>query len=202
MHNFNQTLRIQRNLFILLICIGLFNTTFSQTDIQKKWLAVEQKQLLKRVQSLGGWDVLRKDCASLAEKYNGEPHNWYIQPSFNTTNDLPASILALQPVRVEYYPGKVDSTENWFNDTDYRIIRITVFNRFYTGPGGSNYPPLGIDIICPPPSGAYNPKRVYNPVGSKMAYWHYVGLTTNVYEFYGFIGVVTLNHRSAFWRNM
>ena len=185
MHHFNQTWRIQRNLWILLISIGLFNTAFGQTDIQKKWLVVEQKQLLDRVQSLGGWDVLQKDCVSLAEKHNGESDIWYVlQTHHPLTNGLPASILALQPVRVEYYPGKVDSTENWFNDTNYRIVRITVFNKFYTGPGGSDYPPRGIDILCETQTNEYSPHRLLATMPLK--YWHYMQLTTNVYEFYGF----------------
>ena len=181
----NQRSAIWLTLLILSVLFGFKNTSQGQTSIQKKWLKIEQKQLLEKVQAIGGWDVLRNDAVLLADQSKGNTsRDWLIE---NNTNGLPASILVLEPVTVAYYPGKMDkySTDNWWNDTDYRVVRILIFNRFYTGPGGSDHPPLGLDIICPPPSGAYNPHRLQSKAPS-VKYWNYLNLSTNVYEFYGF----------------
>jgi hypothetical protein len=149
---------------------------------QHKWLKIERQQMLERVQAVGGWDALRKDCISLATRCGNESGNW----SDRDTNGLPAAIIALKPRRVEFYPANFDKgkSEIWFNDSDVPIVRITIFSEFYTGPGGSDKPPMGFDILCETSTGQYNPQRLQ--AATPLKYWSYKKITDEIYEFYGF----------------
>jgi|SRR5208283_4552125 len=183
MNSFNQLRKIQIHFGIIFAAIGLVVVGCdSKYFRQQKWLKIERQQMLERVQAVGGWDVLRKDCILLAKQCGNEPGNWYD----DNTNGLPASIIALKPRRVEFYPPNFDKTtgDNWFNDSDFPVVRITIFNEFYTGPGGSDKPPLGLDILCGNSSGAYNPHRRQSTTPSK--FWNYQKMTNDVYGFYGF----------------
>ncbi len=165
--------------------IGFAIACLAGTAIQEKWLQIERQQILERVQTLGGWDVLQRDCKTLAERCGNEPGDWRANHNTNGLVGLPASIIALQPRRVEFYPPNIDKTTgvNWFNNSDFPVVRITVFSEFYTGPGGSDKPPLGLDVLCGSSTNAYNPHRQFT---SPSKYWNYQKLTNDVYEFYGF----------------
>jgi hypothetical protein len=183
MNSSSQLYKIQFRLIFCIVfgTIGFAIVCLAGTTIQEKWLETERQQILERVQSAGGWDVLRKDCKTLAEQYGNKSGDWRAYHNTNGLADLPAAIIALQPRRVEFYPPKTGG--NWFNDSDFPVVRITVFSEFYTGPGGSDKPPLGLDILCGNSSRTYDPSRVFT---SPSKFWTYQKMTNDVYEFYGF----------------
>ena len=149
---------------------------------QHKWLKIEQQQMLERVQAVGGWDALQKDCISFAKQCGNESSNWFDR----YTNGLPATIVALKPRRVEFYPANFEKEKNevWFNDSDSPVVRITIFSEFYTGAGGSDKPPMGLDILCGTSTNKYNPHRLQ--ATTPLKYWSYKKIADEVYEFYGF----------------
>jgi len=157
----------------------------SKQKTQDKWLQIERQKMLERVQALGGWDVLRKDCVSLAEKSGSK--SGYRIVSFIETNDLPAAIIALYPIAVGFFPPNFDgkTSGSWFNDSDFPVVRIIVFNDYHTGFGGTDKPPLGLDILCGKSTNAYNPHRLQSET-PLLKYWSYQKITNDVYEFYGF----------------
>jgi hypothetical protein len=129
-------------------------------------------EMQAKVQSAGGWEALKKDCLAFSEQHKDESgSSWHR----NDTNGLPASIVALQPQRVEFYLPDVGKN---FNDSGMPIVRITVFGANATG--GRGTPWIGMDVLCGNPTKDYLPKRNR----SSDRDWRYRKVTEGVYEFY------------------
>ena len=171
-----------RALHLIWAGFGLF-TAFGLLDLVHSmawpytWLErrAQRERVAERVQSAGGWDSLRRNCLTLAERYKSDPMVWNRYPVFSNT--LPAAVAALNPKRVEYYPPRFGSD---FNDSDFPIIRITVFGAHSTG--GRDIPWFGLDVVCQRSSVDYQPHRKRSD--RPLRYWRYRKVADDVYEYF------------------
>jgi hypothetical protein len=101
----------------------------------------EQRRIIsERVESIGGWDVLRKDCIALLQNEKNE----FVWPS--STNEFAPVFAKLKPREVKAYP-----------DTNGVIImRMKFFGMHSTGSRGTPY--YGLWIVCSSNSDNYVPK--------------------------------------------
>lgn len=167
----NTVLFLAFGLFCLMYLPLLTHYYFPPTWWERQ---VQRKEVLARVQSVGGWDALRKDCVLLAKQCQGEVSQW----DDRHTNGLPAAIIALKPRRVEFYPPK---QRPHFNNSDFPIVRITIFGAHSTG--GRGIPWLGLDVVCAARSGTnYQTHRQRSE--TPLRYWRYRKVVDDVYEFF------------------
>lgn len=92
------------------------------------WLErhTQRQKVDERVQSVGGWDAIRRGCVNLAEQHSdGFSSQWH------ETNGLPAAIVALKPLMVKYDPA-------------YGCVRIRIFGIHATG--GHSTPYFGLEV--------------------------------------------------------
>ncbi len=166
MANFPPKTRIALGTLFLVACLGVTAAVIfgPSRDERERWM--QRKKVMERVRSIGGWDVLRRDCNSLAERCRGETSRW----SADFPAGLPPAIVALKPRFVEFYPPKYPG----FNDSDYPVVRITIFGMHSTG--GHDIPRLGLDVICSG-SGADYEKM-------PSSYWSYRKVADDVFEFF------------------
>jgi hypothetical protein len=86
----------------------------------------QRAKIMERVQSTGGWDAVRRDCIALAERHaDGFHTHWH------DTNGLPAAIVALRPLTVQYTP-------------QYGCVRMRIFGAHSTG--GHSRPYFGLEV--------------------------------------------------------
>jgi hypothetical protein len=96
----------------------------------------QHAKVMERVQAAGGWDAIRRGCASLAEQ---NTNGFYAM--FGQTNGLPAAIVALKPLIVEYQP-------------QFGCVRMRIFGMHSTG--GHSTPYFGLEVDTSTNSGSYN----------------------------------------------
>jgi hypothetical protein len=137
------------------------------------------KILEERVQTNGGWEVLRQDCVFLMEQQKDEFHDW----SWHNTNGLPASIAALKPMDVQYLPpqylGELKDGKFTTPPKAY-VVRIRVFGMPSTG--GHAIPYLGLEVVMGDGAANYLPKPAEAASGNRRM--HYKKITENIYEIY------------------
>lgn len=131
-----------------------------------------RNEMQAMVRSAGGWEALQKDCRVFAEQHQQESgSSWY----GNDTNGFPATLVVLQPKRVEFYSPAIGTN---FNDSGFPIVRITVFGANVSGARGT--PWMGFDVICGECPKDYLPKRNR----SSDRDWTYRKVAEGVFEFY------------------
>jgi len=125
----------------------------------------QRAEVLARVQSAGGWDVVRRGCIDLAERHtNGFYSNWH------DTNSLPAALVALHPLLVECQP-------------QLGYLRIRVFGVHHTGGHSTPYFGLVVDISTNSPG---HPPGTGNEKRSLPGSYHYTfdQVAEGIYEVY------------------
>jgi len=137
----------------------------------------QRRLVLERIQSIGGWDALKRDCALLVEQHKNENFYWSRSSS---TNALPAAIAALKPMEVRFYPPGVFGGSN--QDTLVPVVRIRIFGLHATG--GNSTPYLGLEVVCSTNTGAYEPKRGNSGGASGNRYSTFRRVAENVFEIY------------------
>src|SRR4051812_30680570 len=63
----------------------------------------QREEVLQRVQSVGGWAALKRDCDALADRYKDDQYGFrWLR---GDTKSLPLAIAALKPKEVVFYPS-------------------------------------------------------------------------------------------------
>lgn len=125
----------------------------------------QRAKLLERVQAAGGWDAIRRACVSFAEQ---NTNGFYSH--FRDTNGLPAAMIALKPIIVEYQP-------------EFGCVRIRIFGMYRTG--GHSTPYLGLEVDTSTNSVSYNHGAGYDN-GGVIGNHHEVAeqVAEGIYELY------------------
>ena len=125
----------------------------------------QRRIVLDRIQSIGGWETLRRECLSLMRQHEEDHFYWWSRG--RDTNALPASILALKPMSVEY-------------DPTVQALRIRIFGMHSTG--GHDTPCFGLEVATGPERKDYKP-RPMNAVGGNR-HMNYQKVAEDIYEVY------------------
>jgi hypothetical protein len=131
--------------------------------------SVERRQqrakVMERVQAAGGWDAIRRDCVTLAEQ---NTNGFYSH--FRDTNGLPAALVALKPMMVEYAPPT-------------GCVRIRMFGMHSTG--GHSTPYFGLEVDTSTNTASYNHGAGYDN-GGVIGNHHSVAekVAEGIYELY------------------
>jgi len=115
---------------------------------------VQRARVNSRIAQAGGWEALRRDCVSLMEQFGDSYHVW----NGRDTNGLPATVAALKPMSVQYYPTKFlrELKEGRFTDPpNVQLVRIRLFGMHSTGVHSTPY--FGLEIVGGPGSKDYAP---------------------------------------------
>jgi len=134
--------------------IGIYHL-FSMEEAPFWLQRLDQRQEVRtRVQSAGGWDVLRSDCSHLWQT-NQDSHFFWNRWQTNQPA-LPPAIAALQPMFVEAYPpGVVDITLYGMGESRHRGI--------------ANY---GLEVDCGQPMSPDEPRhypaRTYHKIADNI----------------------------------
>jgi hypothetical protein len=142
--------RLWQILLVLFSSYLLMTIFLWQLDLHKQRALqferrAQQQKVIERVQLAGGWDAIKRDCVSLAEQNtNGFYSHWH------DTNGLPAAIVALNPMMVEYEP-------------EYGCVRIRIFGIHSTG--GHSTPYFGLEVDTSTNSIGYNHGTRYDNGG-------------------------------------
>jgi len=156
---------------LLLIAIAFFIFFFILPSCLTWWppASVERREqrakFMERVQAAGGWDAIRRDCiAFAAQNTNG------FYSHFRDTNGLPAAIVALKPMIVEYVPPT-------------GCMRIRIFGMHSTG--GHSTPYFGLEVDTSTNSVSYNHGSGYDN-GGVIGNHHSVAekVAEGIYELY------------------
>lgn len=180
-------IRKQRTLHVLWGCGALVIAGFYLVVVTQAWPPVwlerraQREEVSKRVEAVGGWAALKRDCEALAEAHRDDEDvfRWRF-----TRDTLPPAIAALKPRDVEFYPlsmlRQIKSEESirWYGTN--AVVRIQVFG--YHSTGGRGAPYLGIEVLCEPGLTNYCPERLRSTV--PLRYWRYRKVAPDIYEYY------------------
>ncbi len=137
----------------------------------------QRRLLAERVQAAGGWDAVKRDCASLVENHSTEPFSWFRGGS---TNPLPQALAALKPIEIRYYPPEM--LRNTQHETTAEVIRIRLFGLPSTG--GNAIPYFGLEVVCGTNASAYEPQRGSRGGVPGNRHSTFRKITDNVFEIY------------------
>ncbi len=139
----------------------------------------QRQKVAERIQASGGWEALRRDALSLMEQHGENFYEW----DKHDTNGLPASIAALKPMEVEYYPTKFlsEMKDGRFTDPpNVRVVRIRVFGMPSTG--GHPTPYFGLEVVSGTGTKDYTPRPQEATSGNRHV--NYSRVTEGIYEIY------------------
>jgi hypothetical protein len=156
----------------------------------------QRHELLARVQTVGGWEAVRRGCEALVTNYpdglnwfppcsnawvypnpQTEPHRYYV-----TNIDygpLPPAVAALRPREIEYYPLKM--LREFPKEPQVTVVRIKVFGGHSTG--GHSTPYYGLEVPCGEGADGYTP-RPSRGGASGNRYTTYGKVADRVFEIY------------------
>jgi hypothetical protein len=131
----------------------------------------QRQRVLERVQSVGGWEAVRRGCEALATNYpegltwlpprsnawvypnpQTDPHRYYV-----TNLDygpLPPAVAALKPREIRYYPPNLlrESREA----PQVAVVRLRIFGIHSSG--GHSTPYYGLEVPCGAGADSYAPR--------------------------------------------
>lgn len=164
-----------------------FPAAFSRSS-RPKWPSVEvernteRQQILERIESVGGWAALKRDCDLLASEHQDYDYRW--PDGQNSVHSLPPAIAALNPMSVEYYcPKEIAETRklqvgsggsdfaNWIGTNV--VVRIYIFGEHSTG--GHDDPAMGLEVLCETGVTNYTHfpvKRTYRKLADDIYEWY------------------------------
>jgi hypothetical protein len=130
----------------------------------------------ERVQSAGGWDILRKESEDLLDKYHDKDFLWM---KWETNRPpLPSAIAALKPQTIE-----IDERTNL-----PPILRVEIFGMWHTGSEPTPY--YGIWIVRNPIPAGFEPQSLVKDKGGDGVRFGLLGanevhcITNQIYEIY------------------
>ncbi len=147
-----------------LIVLGLLNPEmWPPVSVERR---EQRAKVMERVQTAGGWDAIRRDCVRLAE----QNANGFHFSGFRDTNGLPAAVVALKPMAVEYQP-------------QFGCVLIRIFGMHSTG--GHSRPYFGLEVDTSTNSVSYNHGAGYGN-GGVIGNRHTVAeqVAEGIYELY------------------
>jgi hypothetical protein len=127
----------------VLVIVVIFAAILLPSEFRPPWPVQREQQrkiIRERVESIGGWDALRRDCVALLQSEGNE----FVWPS--GTNEFAPVFAKLKPWQVKAYPT-IDGT---------MIMRMKFFGMHSTGNRGTPY--YGLWIVCSSNSDNYVPK--------------------------------------------
>jgi hypothetical protein len=137
----------------------------------------QRRLLSESIESVGGWDALKRDCSLLVEQHKDDGLQWF---RHGDTNALPAAVATLKPMEVRFYPpGSLRGSQN---DTTVPVVRIRIFGMPSTGGNASPY--LGLEVVCSTNTSAYEPRRGYSGGVPGNRHSTFRRVTENVFEIY------------------
>src|SRR5262249_31764122 len=138
----------ERILHCLWACFSLFAAfvffvLFNPSAWPPKWWErrAQRAGALQRIQTVGGWQALRRDCISFAQ--TNESIAW-IRWHTNDAPALPPAIAALDPQEVYYDSPKLFGPHS--NEPRVPVIRIKIFGLHATG--GHSTPYYGLEVVA------------------------------------------------------
>ncbi len=153
-----------------------FATAWPPPSVERR---TQRQKVAERIQASGGWEALRRDALSLMEQHRESFYGW----DKRDTNALPASIAALKPMGVDYYPTKFlsEMKDGRFTDPpSVRLVRIRIFGMPSTG--GHPTPYFGLEIVSGTGSKDYTPRRHEAVSGNR--HMNYSRVAEDIYEIY------------------
>jgi hypothetical protein len=131
----------------------------------------QRQKVLERVQTAGGWEVVRLGCEMLVTNYpdgltwfpphsnawvypnpQAEPHRYYV-----TNLDygpLPPAVAALNPREIQFYPPRF--LRDFKDESQVALVRIKIFGMHSTG--GHSTPYYGLEVPCGTGAESYTPR--------------------------------------------
>lgn len=143
----------------------------------------QRKKLQERVQSAGGWDVIRQDCTQFAS--NRTDYFYWFPPETNaqvtwfsnnvpmhyTTNlnygTLPPALMTLKPREIRYSPP---------------VMQIRLFGMHSTG--GHSTPYFGLEVVCGLNTNGYKPNQGNSGGVSGNQHSTYNKVADGIFEIY------------------
>jgi hypothetical protein len=132
----------------------------------------ERRLVEERIQPVGGWKALARDCHVLAQQYKADGYFFWAR---GHTNALPPSIAALKPMWVRFSRAASKDLPG------VTIVQIKVFGLHSTG--GHSSPYLGLEVASGRGAERYKPKPS-GPAVPGERYTTYREVSTNFYEIY------------------
>jgi hypothetical protein len=160
-------------LVLLIICLSLpsLANVWPPNWIERR---TQRKQVWERIESVGGWAALQRDCDVLVEQYRGNVFRW----SQYDTNKLPRTLAVLKPWDVQFYSPTV--LRDFKNAPEVPVVRIKIFGVHSTG--GHSTPYFGLEVVSGL-VGNYRPRPSGGGV-SGNCYHTYRRVTEGIYEIY------------------
>jgi hypothetical protein len=158
---------------LLTLIVGSIVLVVVQDHWPPHWLELAQQRhsVAKRVRSIGGWEVLCKECVALSA--SGNPYRY---ESRYPVDDLPPALTALKPMRIQYVPVQYVMP----SQVKLKIVHIQFFGSHSTG--GHEVPLYGLDVLCEPEPKDFWPEQMEPPVVGPTR--HFLKITEGVYEVY------------------
>jgi len=127
----------------------------------------QRAEVLKRIQTAGGWAALRRDCDALAERHRDSGFVWH-----GDTNALPPTLAALRPWSVIFYSP---------DEPKVSVVRIKVFGSHSTGGRSTAY--FGLEVVCATNAESYRPEPSHGGASGNR-YDSYNRVTDTIYEIF------------------
>ena len=135
----------------------------------------QRQKVLERVESIGGWIALQRDCDALMAQYRDGGFLWF----FSSTNALPSSLAALKPVMVRLASPPARFNSNGTQEA--AVVRIQLFGQHSTG--GHSTPYFGLEVVVGLEKMPYVPRHSYGGA-SGNSYTSYRKITERIFEIY------------------
>ena len=136
----------------------------------------QEATVVERIQSAGGWPALQKDCEALAENHPDSGFQWV--RGFDT-NELPRSIIALNPQEVRF--DSPEALRDFPDGPKVPVIQIKIFGLHATG--GHSTPYFGLQVVCDTNAMSYRPLPG-NGGASGNQHNSYRRVTDTIYEIF------------------
>ncbi|MGN6556013.1 MAG: hypothetical protein ACTHLW_20080 [Verrucomicrobiota bacterium] len=137
----------------------------------------QRRLILERIESVGGWNALKRECMTLVGQHTNEPFEWF---RYGDTNALPPTLAALKPMEIRFYPPGIFRGSQ--QDTSVPVVHIRIFGMPSTGGNASPY--LGLEVVCSTNTGAYEPRRGYSGGVPGNRHSTFRKVAENVFEIY------------------
>jgi hypothetical protein len=144
----------------------------------------QQQEVSKRIQSIGGWEALKRDAVLLAKQNNEAGFLWLRGKSFLanegfTNYALPPAFAALNPSQVRLFnPRRL--SQQFGDGPDVEVVEIKIFGMHSIG--GHSTPYYGLELVRGPGTNEYRPQASRTALGN--AHSTYRKIIDNVYEVY------------------
>ena len=134
----------------------------------------QRQQVCDRLQSVGGWEALQKECDTLVRQHGLDGFYWHR----GDTNALPGTLASLKPWSVEFDPLAMLRA---FKAAEVEVVRIKVFGLHRSG--AHCIPYYGLEVVPTTGQKAYRPKPSSGGVdGNCYSTFHVI--TNQIYEVY------------------